>query len=207
MVSTCMQAHLRASTPRVRGLDRTLIARVGGDKEPEAAEDMHQVEDHRYHLEDLRARACTQAHEGRHQGLIRDLRARACNQAHEGTHQGLIRDLRARACNQAHEGTHQGLIRDLRARACNRGVLKDALRCVGHTEMSSRCIEVQSSGNQVAIKCTQVAISGTCKKPRSAPRLSSRVSMCCCSLSSLSSRSNRTRRRPRRSLRAAGLPD
>ena len=167
MVSTCMQAHLRASTPRVRGLDRTLIARVGGDKEPEAAEDMHQVEDHRYHLEDLRARAC----------------------------------------NQAHEGTHQGLIRDLRARACNRGVLKDALRCVGHTEMSSRCIEVQSSGNQVAIKCTQVAISGTCKKPRSAPRLSSRVSMCCCSLSSLSSRSNRTRRRPRRSLRAAGLPD
>ena len=187
MVSTCMQAHLRASTPRVRGLDRTLIARVGGDKEPEAAEDMHQVEDHRYHLEDLRARAC--------------------NQAHEGRHQGLIRDLRARACNQAHEGTHQGLIRDLRARACNRGVLKDALRCVGHTEMSSRCIEVQSSGNQVAIKCTQVAISGTCKKPRSAPRLSSRVSMCCCSLSSLSSRSNRTRRRPRRSLRAAGLPD
>ena len=166
-MSTCMQAHLRASTPRVRGLDRTLIARVGGDKEPEAAEDMHQVEDHRYHLEDLRARAC----------------------------------------NQAHEGTHQGLIRDLRARACNRGVLKDALRCVGHTEMSSRCIEVQSSGNQVAIKCTQVAISGTCKKPRSAPRLSSRVSMCCCSLSSLSSRSNRTRRRPRRSLRAAGLPD
>ena len=167
MVSTCMQAHLRASTPRVRGLDRTLIARVGGDKEPEAAEDMHQVEDHRYHLEDLRARAC----------------------------------------NQAHEGRHQGLIRDLRARACNRGVLKDALRCLGHTEMSSRCIEVQSSGNQVAIKCTQVAISGTCKKPRSAPRLSSRVSMCCCSLSSLSSRSNRTRRRPRRSLRAAGLPD